>query len=832
MYRATFSLVIFCLLLASVPLVADQAPNADASYQQLRNITVGTEAVTVSDLTLKRDAAHFQLNSGTVCFLSPVQGKVTGAIFVGEGRLLLTPPVAAEQRSLKLLTKETEFSESFNQLVLRFTDTTYDELKKAGKPGSPSACDAGLLSDSQHTMRKKLHYNLDARILQDVLSPEPGGFFIAFIRGKHYSDKMLLAIDPHGLPDVYPEEIELQTYEDNKEGVWAAFHYSSEYRDGMASSAQQNNVVHIEHQQLDTELEKSGHLNGKAVTTIVARQSGVRVVPFALFPSLRAKAVTGDGGQQLNFVQEDKLQDPQFWVVLSKPLAQGERYTITTIYDGKDAVSNEGGGNYFPVSREDWYPNAATGALGEYTSYDMSFRIPKGMKMAATGSLVRDTTEGDHNVTVWKSEVPLAVAGFNFGRFKVTEVKLDKPTMDVLSYANEDPPAWVQNLQTATGNVRTSEGFLVSGAAGAEVVNESVGGALGTMSTVDLSKKALAEAQLSVRIYSDYFGPIAYTRLAVTQQTATNFGQSWPGLVYLPMSYLFDTNTRHALGNMMRRMYPSFSDDPYGYFSVVAPHEVAHQWWGHTVGFNSYRDQWMSEGFADMSASIYIQMVYAKEPQRYRKFWDDERRLLIEPTSKGVRAIDAGPLTMGNRVANSREGFDSYRRLVYPKGAYVLHMVRQMMWDRKTGDERFKQMMHDFVTTYNGKAATTEDFQAMVEKHITPEMNLQGNQKMDWFFREWVYGTALPTYAFDTSFEKNPAGDVVLKYKLTQSGVDKNFGMPVPIYLELANGGIIRLGSTVMVGSSTQEQTVTLTSLKETPRRAMINYNYDVLAGN
>jgi len=832
MIRATFSLGLL-LLLVSASLPAQQTPNADATYQQLRSLSLGTEAVSVSGFTLKRDAAHFQLNSGTVCFFAPVEGKVTGAIFVGEGRLLLTPPIPTEQRSLMLLTKELEFSETFNRMVLRFTDSTYDELKKEGKPAAAGACDAGLIGEGQHTMRKKLHYNLDARLLQDVLSPQPGGFFLALIHGKRYSDKMLLVIDPHGVPDIYPEEIELQTYEDNREGTWAAFHYSSEYANGTASSAQQNHVVHIERQQLETEIEKSGHLNGKAVTTFVARTSGVRVVPFALFPTLRAKSVTGDGGQQLNFIQEDKLQDPQFWVVLPKPLAEGERYTITTTYDGKDAVSNEGGGNYFPVSRQDWYPNAATGALGEYTNYDMTFRIPKGMKMAATGNLVSESTQGGLNVTFWKSEVPLAVAGFNFGKFKVVEAKLDKPAMDVLSYANEDPPAWVQNLQAGTASVRDAgTGLLSGGAAGDAAVNEAVGGALGTMSTVDLSKKALAEAELSVRIYSDYFGPIAYKRLEVTQQTATNFGQSWPGLVYLPMSYLFDANTRHALGNIMRRLYPTFSDDPYGYFTVVAPHEVAHQWWGHAVGFNSYRDQWMSEGFADFSASMYIQLVYAKEPQKYRKFWDDERRLLTEKTTKGSRAIDAGPLIMGYRVANTVEGYDSYRRLVYPKGAYVLHMVRQMMWDRKTGDQRFKDMMHDFVATYSGKVATTEDFKAMAEKHITPEMNLQGNQKMDWFFREWVYGTALPTYAFDSSFAKNSAGDVVLKYKLTQSGVDKNFGMPVPIYLELANGNIIRLGSTVMVGNATNEQTVTLNSLKDTPRRAMINYNYDVLSGN
>jgi hypothetical protein len=811
---------------------ADQAPNADQAYQQLRNITVSSESIGVSNLTLKRDAATFQLNSGTVCFLSPVNGKVTGFTFIGEGRLLLTPPVAAEERSLKLLTKQPEFSESFTRAVFRFTDSTYDELKKAGTPGSSSSCDAGALADNQHTARKKLHYNLDARILQDILSPEPGGFFVAFIHGRHYSDKMLFAIDPHGLPDVYPEEIELQTYEDNKEGIWAAFHYSSEYADGKATSAQQNNVVHIEHQQLDTEIEKNAHLNGKAITTFVARTAGVKVVPFSLFPTLRVKAVAGDGGQPINFIQEDKLDDPQFWVVLPRPLAAGEKYTITTTYDGKDAVSEQGGGNYYPIAREDWYPNAAAGIFGEYSNYDLTFRIPKNMKMAATGDLVSENKDGDHNVTVWKSEAPMVVAGFNFGRFKVQEAKLDQPAMDILSYANEDPPAWLQNLQTSTENVRTEGGFLVSGAAGAAAVNEAVGGAMGTANTVDLSKKALGEAQISVRIYSDFFGPIPYNRLEITQQTATGFGQSWPGLVYLPMTYLFDTTTRHALSNIIRRWYPAYADDPNGYFMVVAPHEVAHQWWGHAIGFSSYRDQWMSEGFAQMSASLYLQLVYSKQPQKYLKLWSDERRLLLERSNTGVRPIDSGPLVMGWRVSNSREGFDTYQNLIYPKGAYVLHMIRQMMWDRRGGDQIFKETMHDFLATYTGRAATTEDFQHIVEKHVTPDMDLTGDHKLDWFFREWVYGTALPTYAFDYNFEKNSAGDVVLKYKLTQSGVDKNFGMPVPVYLELADGKIVRLGSPRMIGNYTNDQAITLTGLKDTPHRAMINYNYDVLSSN
>jgi len=51
---------------------------------------------------------------------------------------------------LKLFTKENEFSEKFEHLVLRFTDSTYDDIKKGGSVVS-GGCDAGLLKDSQHT---------------------------------------------------------------------------------------------------------------------------------------------------------------------------------------------------------------------------------------------------------------------------------------------------------------------------------------------------------------------------------------------------------------------------------------------------------------------------------------------------------------------------------------------------------------------------------------------------------------------------------------------------------------------------------------------------------
>jgi len=266
-----------------------------------------------------------------------------------------------------------------------------------------------------------------------------------------------------------------------------------------------------------------------------------------------------------------------------------------------------------------------------------------------------------------------------------------------------------------------------------------------------------------------------------------------------------------------------------GYWKVVTPHEVAHQWWGHTVGFSSYRDQWMSEGFSDMSASLYLTLI-ERNPQKFITFWNDERDLLLERNKEGFRAIDAGPVTMGYRMSNTRTGFDVTRRLIYPKGAYILHMIRMMMHDRRTGDQRFKETMQDFVKTYMNKAATTEEFKAMVEKHMTEEMDVNGNQKMDWFFNEYVYGTALPTYKMESSFDTGADGDVVFNFRITQSNVDDKFTMLVPLYLELADGNIVALGRAKLIGNSSMEQKVPLKGLKTRPKRALINYYDDVLA--
>ena len=171
------------------------------------------------------------------------------------------------------------------------------------------------------------------------------------------------------------------TYDENKYGDWASFPMSGEHKDGAIGQP-----IRIEHQQLETTLEKNANLIGKAKTSFVVRLNGLRVVPLNLFRTLRVHSVTTADGQPLSFIQEDKNDDAQFAVILPQALAADEHFTLATEYEGKEAVTNEGGGNYFPVARINWYPNNPGSSFGEYATYDMTFRIPKGMQIAATGA--------------------------------------------------------------------------------------------------------------------------------------------------------------------------------------------------------------------------------------------------------------------------------------------------------------------------------------------------------------------------------------------------------------------------------------------------------------
>jgi aminopeptidase N len=339
------------------------------------------------------------------------------------------------------------------------------------------------------------------------------------------------------------------------------------------------------------------------------------------------------------------------------------------------------------------------------------------------------------------------------------------------------------------------------------------------VNTARLAEAAMADGINAARVYATYFGPLSEKHVAITQQSQFTFGQSWPSLIFMPYIAFLDSTQRQRLGLVSAK----------DFVDRVGFHELAHQWWGHLVTAESYRDVWLEEGFAEFSAALAVQ--HTQGWAAYDHFWQQARKQIFEtPPHSAAASIDAGPITQGMRVATERTP-RAYQPLIYEKGAYVLHMLRMLMWDgaNRTPDHRFIELMHDYAATFAGRQAATADFQQVVERHMVPAMNATGDGKMDWFFNQWVYGTDAPRYRAELRIEPADGGQVRIKGKIAQEEVPDGFRTLVPIYLEFEKSQFVRVGLLPMVGRVIVPVDVLLKPPKP-PRRVLINTRSEVLA--
>ncbi|HEY6377315.1 MAG TPA: hypothetical protein VIX90_17480, partial [Edaphobacter sp.] len=64
---------------------------------------------------------------------------------------------------------------------------------------------------------------------------------------------------------------------------------------------------------------------------------------------------------------------------------------------------------------------------------------------------------------------------------------------------------------------------------------------------------------------------------------------------------------------------------------------------------------------------------------------------MLTKNANGMRPVDVGPVVMGMRVSSSRSGGGVYQSLIYPKGAYILHMLQMLYWTPQYKNEPFKK---------------------------------------------------------------------------------------------------------------------------------------------
>jgi aminopeptidase N len=417
---------------------------------------------------------------------------------------------------------------------------------------------------------------------------------------------------------------------------------------------------------------------------------------------------------------------PVLWVNLGGRLNPGESRSLSLSYSG-DLIDRFGDW-FFIKSAAAWYPTPLDGR--SLATFDLTYRTPRSLVLASIGERKDSSVVNRTVVTRWVTPEPVSFAGFNIGRFKEHRIQEEgAPPITVLG--SED-------AHKAFSRELLREG--VAGAGPQRNMKEVVG----------------ADVLNSMKFFSRVFGPAPQRHFYATEVPYFH-GLAFPGLVHLSWATFRNTG-----------------DD--GFDEFFRAHEVAHQWWGLGLDYTTYREQWLSEGFASFAGLWYLQT--ARNNKKYFDMLERWRADII------TRRNDPAPVWLGWRNSS---GMDEagYPVIVYHKGAWVLHMLRIMMLDLKTmNEDRFTAMMRDFYQSHQGKRASTEDFRRVSERHVGIDMG--------WFFDQWIYGTDIPSYRVVYRTEPE-GGQYRVKLQVVQENVPDTFQAYVPVTLDLGEDRIARL---------------------------------------
>ena len=145
--------------------------------------------------------------------------------------------------------------------------------------------------------------------------------------------------------------------------------------------------------------------------------------------------------------------------------------------------------------------------------------------------------------------------------------------------------------------------------------------------------------------------------------------------------------------------------------------------------------------------------------------------------------------------SSGNETGGAYAALIYSKGALVLRMLHFLFTDPQTGDGKpFFDMMAAFVRQHANGAASTDDFFAVANAHVgeTALARKFGYKDLNWFYRQWVLESYLPSYRLNYELQDQPDGSVLMSGTLAQEGLPdtEQWFMPMPLAITLSKGSV------------------------------------------
>jgi aminopeptidase N len=293
---------------------------------------------------------------------------------------------------------------------------------------------------------------------------------------------------------------------------------------------------------------------------------------------------------------------------------------------------------------------------------------------------------------------------------------------------------------------------------------------------VEKAEPSFRRAAEMVDHFTEVVGPFPFEKLA-NVQSATRFG----GMENA--SAIFYSERGIASGRNMEG---------------TVSHEIAHQWFGDAVTEASWHHLWLSEGFATYFGAQFFEAADGV---------DDFRLRMEESRQRVVGSEDV------NRPIYDPEERDLFGLLNdnnYPKGGWVLHMLRGIV-----GDDAFFEGIRTYYARFLHSSVLTEDFRAVMEE--------VSGEELGWFFQQWIYEPGYPT--FDHSVRWT-GGTAELTVRQVQSASWPAFRVPMVVELRVGTQTVRR-----QIEVEGRETTIRIEGLDTEPDTVMLDPDGWVLKG-
>jgi hypothetical protein len=662
-----------------------------SSVDGLYQLRLSPNAVRVHDITISHFDATFQLKDG---FVFPILagGKLTGAVFLGKANFIFAPNDVREQHQLELFNKKPKLQSPMSQLFVRTSSNTLRtmfgtlDLTK----GNPNP---GLY---EKAMQISQQGNLNAFGVRLPFGDEL--WFPRLMGPDVYSELKTEAGDL--VYQFAPKETEdILLLDQHHERIISLYSSTGDY----SSTPEVSEFEVLNYKMTVNYNPTSMYLTGVSEIKLKCTEVSTSLV-FKLNPALRVTRIDGTQGSLIYFQERNTSN---LHVVMSEVPDVNSEITLRFHYQGKiepdkgraevqRILTKENKNNdfflpptYLYSNAAQWYPQMIS---RPYAPLQITINVPSEFAAISNGELKTTEELNGRTAYTYDCDQPVKYFSLLIGRVSSNISFKSIVPLNIFFYSLDR----------------------------------------------DNAQQQAALADRILRFYENYFGSYPYSSLNVVLRPAAEPGG------HAPATFVITNRVFTYLQGKVSKDPLYVSDFP----EFFLAHEIAHQWWGQAVGWKTYRDQWLSEGFAHFAAAEYIRSVKGDEA------WLKLSRLFYSWVEDKT---NAGPIWLGSRLGHLTDDPQAFSALLYNKGAYILLMLKNMM-----GPEDFSACLKDFFQKYKHSKVCIEDFRTVAQKHFSGDLNP--------FFDQWLSRWDIPEVKWNYSIHQDQSDAVInLRFKQNTS---------------------------------------------------------------